>query len=467
MTSKQTNGALGKGFPLEELSWTITKNASIVSQYLDANHLPQPSLDADGPSTILPNDSPRGIQQARQRLISASLEILQLAIGPSEFLPNLSTSNAEFEVDRNAHHSPKFQYISCLDWLCRFRIFHLVPLTGIPISYADLAVAAGVPERRLISIARMAMTNAVFREQDGGTHIMHSAISALLARNENVYAYATYMCSRSALMAMHLGAAHQRWGPATVRPYETAYNVAFDTDLPFFDHISRDETKMREFAAYMKNVRSSDAMHLKHLVSGFRWRDIPDGGIVVDVGGSTGSSAIALAEAFPHLTFIVQDLPANAENGRKSAAKTHPESITSRLSFQGHDFTKPQPVHGADVYLLRMILHDWPDDKAAEVVRNIVAAMDVKKSRLLIMETMLPEPGSVPISVERIVRARDLTMMQAFNSKERSLDDFEYLLGLADPRAKLVGVVQPLGSAMSVLEVALDPERGMEEGTVA
>ena len=78
-------------YPLEELSRTITKNASIVSQYLGANHLPQPSSNSDGPSIVVPTSSPQSIQQARQNLIAASLEMSQLAIGPSEFLPNLAT----------------------------------------------------------------------------------------------------------------------------------------------------------------------------------------------------------------------------------------------------------------------------------------------------------------------------------------------------------------------------------------
>lgn len=77
--------------PLESLSWTITKTASIVSQHLAANHLPQPSLDADGPSTVVPNDAPENVQRARQNLMAAALEIFQLAAGPSEFLPNLAT----------------------------------------------------------------------------------------------------------------------------------------------------------------------------------------------------------------------------------------------------------------------------------------------------------------------------------------------------------------------------------------
>lgn len=162
-----------------------------------------------------------------------------------------------------------------------------------------------------------------------------------------------------------------------------------------------------------------------------------------------------LAKTFPHLDFVVQDLPANADSGRKAAAESLPAEVVSRLTFQAHDFTQPQPVRGADVYLFRMILHDWPDDEAVKILRHIVAAMNKADSRLVIMDTVLPMPGSVPVSVERIVRVRDLTMMQAFNSKERDLDDWKGLLVAADSRLQLVNVVQPFGSDMSVLEVAL------------
>lgn len=91
MSSELLNGFSSTIHPLDELSSTISKNASIVSHYLGTNHLPQPSLDSDGPSVIVPRGSPQSVQQARQSLIAASLELLQLAIGPSEFLPNLAT----------------------------------------------------------------------------------------------------------------------------------------------------------------------------------------------------------------------------------------------------------------------------------------------------------------------------------------------------------------------------------------
>ena len=186
---------------------------------------------------------------------------------------------------RRSANVQEFQYVSCISWLCQYDIFHLVPLSG-NISYASLAAAAHVPEQRLKSIMRMAMTNALFREHPDGKHTGHSATSALLARNEDVHAWASYICANSAPMALKMSAAHQRWGPDSERSNETAYNAAFDTKLPFFDHLGLDETRVAEFAAYMRNVRSSKGVDISHLVAGFSWKDVPEGGVVVDVSPS-------------------------------------------------------------------------------------------------------------------------------------------------------------------------------------
>ncbi|KAI9654281.1 MAG: hypothetical protein M1831_005446 [Alyxoria varia] len=459
MPARSLNDDVEVTFPLEQLSRKITKNASIVSQYLDAHHLPQPSFESDGPSVVISTDAPQHIREAKQHLVAECLETLQLALGPSEFVPSLAAGVKIIQAvpvrfSSDVLTAKKFQNICCISWLCQYDLFHLIPLNGA-ISYGDLEASTGVPEQRLKSVARMAMTNALFCEQSDGNYIGHSATSALLARSADVHAWAQYLCNRSAPIAMQMAAAHRRWGPASVQRNETAYNIAFNTDLPVFEDIARDEARVREFAAYMRNVTSSEGVSLQHLVAGYAWGDVPEGGIVVDVGGSTGSAAIALAEAFTGLEFIVQDLPSNADNGRKSLAELNSPDIGSRVKFQAHDFTRPEPVQGADVYLLRMILHDWPDDEAAEILRHIFAAMRTR-SRLLIMDTVLPAPRSVPVSVERNARVRDLFMMQAFNSGERDLKGWKGLLAAVDSRLHLINVVQPFGSDLSVLEVILD-----------
>ncbi|EKV04870.1 hypothetical protein PDIG_86710 [Penicillium digitatum PHI26] len=66
----------------------------------------------------------------------------------------------------------QFRHVSYLHWLYEFDIFHLIP-PNERINYADLAAAAKVPEQRLESIIRIAMTNSLFREQPYGKSIVH------------------------------------------------------------------------------------------------------------------------------------------------------------------------------------------------------------------------------------------------------------------------------------------------------
>ena len=68
---------------------------------------------------------------------------------------------------------------------------------------------------------------------------------------------------------------------------------------------------------------------------------------------------------------------------------------------------------------------------------------------------------------EALLRVRDLTMMQAFNSRERELGEFEELFGqTADEEGRLVlrNLVKPPGSMLSVMEVAYEPYGPGDDG---
>jgi 6-hydroxytryprostatin B O-methyltransferase len=102
-----------------------------------------------------------------------------------------------------------------------------------------------------------------------------------------------------------------------------------------------------------------------------------------------------------------------------------------------------------------MIIHDWQPEDATQILRRLVPAMK-KESRMIIMDTVLPRPGTVPAVQESLLRAREMTMLQSFNSAERDIDDWKTLLKAADPRLNIANVVQPVGSIMAVIEVILD-----------
>ncbi|KAJ5345345.1 hypothetical protein N7452_003349 [Penicillium brevicompactum] len=416
---------------LNELASSISSNARLVSTYLHSESHTIPSFDRDAASTAVPASAPGEIKAAREALLDASMRMFQLASGPSEYLPNLAVH---------------YQYLSCLHWLIHFGIFARIPLEG-SISYASLAADASVPERTLKTVARMAMTSHVLKEPQSGS-VAHSATSAQFVTNPSMNDWAEFMCQASVPAALNLVSATEKWPTSQART-ETAYNVAFDTELPFFDHLATLPDRTRQFAGYMKNVTSSEGTKLDHLLSGFDWSGLGSARIV-DVGGSTGNAGIALANSFPKLDVTVQDL---SENTAEGAATLSPD-LASRVHFQAHDFFKPQPIIGADIYLLRMILHDWATPDAVRILQQLVPALR-RGSRIVIMDSVLPRAGSMAPTKERLLRVRDLTMLQVFNSCERDLDDWNQVLNLADQRLRVVDVTQPRGSVMALLTIDL------------
>lgn len=95
---------------------------------------------------------------------------------------------------------------------------------------------------------------------------------------------------------------------------------------------------------------------MNHLIDNFDFGSIGHG-TIVDVGGSHGQVSIAIAQKYPDVKCIVQDLP-DTITGLESQL---PKDFQGRICGMEHDFFTPQPVEGADIYLFRWILHDWSD----------------------------------------------------------------------------------------------------------
>lgn len=176
----------------------------------------------------------------------------------------------------------------------------------------------------------------------------------------------------------------------------------------------------------------------------------------LQIGGSAGHDDIELARHYPSIKFIIQDRDEVVTSFKDSL----PSDLDSRIKFQSHDFMTPQPVKAADVYFLKHILHDWPDLVSTKILRNIVSAMtpfeNNRGSRLLIMDSVMPEMGEVPLTIMKLNTAMDLQMMAALSAKERTRADWEALLRAADQRLRIVNIRQPRGSADAVIEVVLD-----------
>jgi hypothetical protein len=90
-----------------------------------------------------------------------------------------------------------------------------------------------------------------------------------------------------------------------------------------------------------------------------------------------------------------------------------------------------------------------------KILQNVVPSMN-SQSRIIIMDGVVPEVGTVPYTILKNSMAFDLQMMAALNAKERKAEDWKAWVKSADERLTVKAIRQPVGSAASLLEVVLE-----------
>lgn len=133
-----------------------------------------------------------------------------------------------------------------------------------------------------------------------------------------------------------------------------------------------------------------------------------------------------------------------------------PSDLASRITYAGHDFFTPNPVHEADVFILRQILHDWPESDAIRILKNLLPAMKPQQTKVLICDIVVLPPGEASYLDDRFVRMYDMQMMVANNAHERTIDEWRALCDAVG--LHITNIIEPLGSAQSIIEAVLVAE---------
>jgi hypothetical protein len=115
----------------------------------------------------------------------------------------------------------------------------------------------------------------------------------------------------------------------------------------------------------------------------------------------------------------------------RARKQTRFDDVAARCELVAGDFFESVPA-GGDTYLLSWILHDWDDDSALRILRNVRAAI-VPEGRLLVVESVLP-PGDGP----HFSRFGDIVMLVALGGRERTEAEYADLLGGAGFRLERV-----------------------------
>ncbi|KAL8713750.1 MAG: hypothetical protein Q9220_002276 [cf. Caloplaca sp. 1 TL-2023] len=216
-----------------------------------------------------------------------------------------------------------------------------------------------------------------------------------------------------------------------------------------FQYLKSHPDKAEQFALAMKfytgSVRGNSE---SFLVEGYPWDSLGTGATVVDAGGSDGHVSMSLAGKHPDIHFVVQDLPDVIE---LAAKRVPPDLDYGLVECMPHDFFTTQSMI-ADVYLFRWVFHDWPDKYVINILRQTVPALK-KGAKIVVNESLCPEPGSLPLSMERTVRFMDMIMLTVNNSRLRDLSDWQQIFCTAHPGFGQPKCWTPEGATLAIIEV--------------
>ncbi|MGA3046545.1 MAG: methyltransferase [Terracidiphilus sp.] len=170
--------------------------------------------------------------------------------------------------------------------------------------------------------------------------------------------------------------------------------------------------------------------------------------VVADLGGGGGALILAVLRLNPHLRGMLVDWESSIDAARPRFADEDPGS---RCELIASDLTQSVPA-GADVYMLKHVLHGRQDEAAITILKNCRAVIP-QDGRLLIIEFILPPLVSHADPQLESHLMSDLNMLAVTGGKERSERQWKTLLESAG--FILTGVYPVGGDTLMVRNVGI------------
>ncbi|KAI4213304.1 MAG: hypothetical protein LQ351_004045 [Letrouitia transgressa] len=415
---------------LEVVAGRISKNASFLQSFLIARELPRPSFNVDAPKEFPNPENERSVEVIREKVIEDTRLLFDLILGPT---------------DRLKWGLWQMMDVATLQVIYHFKLGQAVPLDG-GATFAEIAENVGLTEHRVASVLRHAAMNKIFYE-DKPNHVVHTAMSKTIISDPLMWDYVGHYTEENFPSTAKWSETLERF-PKSEELNECPFSVALDYYKPggFFQYTKENPESQRRFFNVMRAVGLAPGVDYRHVAKGYDWEGLGNA-TVIDVGGSAGHLSMALAKKFPKLKFIIQDMKETVEENRRNL----PAEFQDRISYEIHDFFTPQPIK-ADIYLMRHIVHSWPDKWVIKLLKETAVAME-PNSKIIIVETIVLPGGQYDYLEERWARKMDLLMFTVLNAQDRSADEWASIVKKADPRLSLGRIEKPAGSHDAIIEI--------------
>ncbi|KAJ7265388.1 O-methyltransferase-domain-containing protein [Mycena haematopus] len=280
-------------------------------------------------------------------------------------------------------------YVSlCLNVFAKADVASVIEDTnanGVPA--ADLAKRIGMDEDLMSRMLRHLSSKGIFQEVSPGVW-GNTVNSRAMAHAPEFRAHLDLCVYEGNLALPHwaqfLDACSSGTDPRPISPF-----AIYTSNQPFYEWIHSSSPAARgrgaNFNSAMKGMSYTEGVAF--LPADYPFAKFPEGTTIVDVGGGLGSLPDLVLPSAQHLKFIVQDLGGVVKQATETGACG--EWVEKgRVEFSVQDCFSPQPegLCGGNVFVLKTMLHNYPDSKASEILTHIRAA---NPSQLLVIDRVI------------------------------------------------------------------------------
>jgi hypothetical protein len=295
----------------------------------------------------------------------------------------------------------------------------------------DLAKATGVNEAFLRRVLRYLASEGIFDEEDGDRFALNQRSHWL--RSDVAGSVRPRAVFSGTIMSW------AAWGglPRSLRSGASGIEEAFGQTL--FEYANAHPDAGAAFNTFMAD---QTAASVEAILGAISFAGVEE---LVDVGGGRGALVAGVLRAYPDLRGILFDLPEVIAN---AGPLLDGAGVADRCRPVGGSFFEAVPT-GGDLYLLKFILHDWPDQDCVRILSNCRRAIRAG-GRLFVVEHLITDrPGP------DFARVMDVTMLvMSPGGRERTREEFVQLFGASGFELRQV---LPTAIGISLLECVTSP----------
>src|SRR5262245_32046505 len=261
----------------------------------------------------------------------------------------------------------------------------------------DLAAAAGCDPYALHRVLTYLVGKGVFEEATPGRFALNQAAQGFFDPSQHLGLDLEGIGGRFAYACGTL--------LTYVRTGAPAYHELFG--LPYWEDLDAHPNIGAGFDALMGPAGHGIPDPMFQITGG--WESVRN---VVDVGGGTGAMLAELLRIRPEIYGTLVDLPRTVA---RSGETFQAAGVAERVTTVGQSFFDPLPA-GADLYLLRGILNDWPDAQATAILSRCAEAAR-PNGRVVVLKGVGPDNSPRKLTIEMVL----------LGGKHRSVAEFREL----------------------------------------